>query len=162
MDAIKRLREETGAGIMDCKRALEDASGSIDGAHKLLRERGIARAEKRADREASQGLIHSYVHGGRIGALVEVNCETDFVARTDDFKQLVQEIAMQIASMDPKYVSREELPEGSDEDAHQAVLLDQDYIRDGRRTIKDLVQETIAKTGENIRISRFIRYELGR
>lgn len=161
MDAIKHLREETGAGIMDCKRALEDAGGDIDKARTLLRERGIARAERRSGREASQGLIHSYVHSGRVGALVEVNCETDFVARTDDFKQLVHEIALQVASMNPKYVARDDVPEGSDEDAKQTVLLEQDYIRDSRHTIRDLVQETIAKTGENIRIRRFIRFELG-
>lgn len=161
MDAIKRLREDTGAGIMDCKRALEDASGDVEQAKKLLRERGIARAEKRSGREAGQGLVHSYVHGGRVGALVEVNCETDFVARTEDFKRLVNEIAMQIASMNPKYVSREQMPQGSDEDPKLTVLLEQDYIRDSRRTIRDLIQETIAKTGENIRVNRFVRYELG-
>jgi elongation factor Ts len=159
MDNIKRLREDTGAGIMDCKRALEDASGDIEKAKGLLRERGIARAEGRAGRQAGQGLVHSYIHGGRVGALVEVNCETDFVARTEDFQQLVHEIAMQVASMNPRAVSREDLPEG--EEADGASLLDQPYIRDNHRTIRDLIQETIAKTGENIKVNRFVRFELG-
>ena len=161
MDAIKRLREETGAGVMDCKRALEDASGDVEKARSLLRERGIERAEKRSGREATQGLVHSYVHGGRIGVLVEVNCETDFVARTEDFKHLVHEIALQVASSNPTYVSREDIPDASSDTPKQSVLLEQEYIRDGRRTIRDLVQETIAKTGENIRVRRFVRFELG-
>jgi elongation factor Ts len=161
MDNIKRLREDTGAGIMDCKRALEDASGDLEKAKSLLRERGIARAEGRAGREASQGLVHSYVHGGRVGALVEVNCETDFVARTDDFKTLVHEIAMQVASMNPQAVSAEELDNAEGSDPKEAALLDQPYIRDNHKTIRDLVQETIAKTGENIRVHRFVRFELG-
>jgi len=161
MDDIKRLREDTGAGIMDCKRALEDAAGDLDKAKGLLRERGIARAEGRAGRQAGQGLIHSYIHGGRVGALVEVNCETDFVARTEDFQQLVHEIAMQVASMNPRVVSRDDLPEGEDASAAEAALLDQAYIRDNHRTIRDLIQETIAKTGENIRVNRFVRFELG-
>jgi elongation factor Ts len=162
MDAIKRLREETGAGVMDCKRALQDADGDLEQARRLLRERGIAKAERRTDREVEQGLIHCYVHGGRVGAMVEVNCETDFVARTDDFKQLVHEIALQVASMNPKYISREAMPEGSDEEPKQVALLEQDYIRDSRHTIRQLIQETIAKTGENIRVNRFTRFELGK
>jgi elongation factor Ts len=161
MDSIKRLREDTGAGIMDCKRALEDANGDLEKARGILRERGIARAEGRAGRQAGQGVIHSYVHGGRVGALVEVNCETDFVARTDDFQQLVHEIAMQVASMNPRVVSREDLPEGDAADPKEVALLEQPYIRDNHRTIRDLVQETIAKTGENIRVNRFVRFELG-
>lgn len=162
MDDIKRLREDTGAGIMDCKRALEDAAGDLERAKNLLRERGIAHAEGRAGRVAGQGLVHSYVHGGgRVGALVEVNCETDFVARTEDFQQLVHEIAMQVASMNPKVVSRDDLPPGEDGDASEVALLDQPYIRDNHRTIRDLVQETIAKTHENIRVNRFVRFELG-
>jgi elongation factor Ts len=161
MDSIKRLREDTGAGIMDCKRALEDAAGDLEKAKTLLRERGIARAEGRAGRQAGQGVVHSYVHAGRVGALVEVNCETDFVARTDDFQKLVHEIAMQVASMNPRVVAREDLPQGDDADPKEVALLEQPYIRDNHRTIRDLVQETIAKTGENIRVNRFVRYELG-
>ncbi|MGI8549744.1 MAG: translation elongation factor Ts [Dehalococcoidia bacterium] len=160
-DAIKRLREATGAGIMDSKRALEDAAGDMEKAKALLRERGIAKAEKRAGRDVGQGLVHGYIHAGRVGALVEVNCETDFVARTDDFKHLVHEIAMQVASMNPKYIAQEDMPEGADEDPKYVVLLNQDYIRESRKTIKDLIQETTAKTGEHIRVARFIRYELG-
>jgi elongation factor Ts len=161
MDDIKRLREETGAGIMDCKRALEDSSGDLDQAKAFLRERGIARAEGRAGRAASQGLIHSYVHAGRVGALVEVNCETDFVARTDDFQNLVHEIAMQVASMAPRVIAAEDIAPGDEQDPKEVALLDQPYIRDNHRTIRDLVQETIAKTGENIRVNRFTRFELG-
>jgi len=161
MDSIKQLREETGAGIMDCKRALEDAAGDIEHARGLLRERGIARAEGRSGRVASQGLVHSYVHSGRVGALVEVNCETDFVARTDDFKALVHEIAMQVASMSPAVVAREDLEPGDDRDPKEVALLEQAYIRDNHKTIRDLVQETIAKTSENIRVNRFVRFELG-
>jgi elongation factor Ts len=161
MDNIKQLREETGAGIMDCKKAIEDAGGDLEKAKGLLRERGIARAEGRSGREASQGLVHSYVHSGRVGALVEVNCETDFVARTDDFKNLVHEIAMQVASMNPAVVSSEELASDDPRDPKEVALLDQAYIRDNHKTIRDLVQETVAKTGENVRINRFVRYELG-
>jgi elongation factor Ts len=161
MDNIKRLREETGAGIMDCKRALEDSSGDLEKAKGLLRERGIARAEGRAGRTASQGLVHSYVHSDRVGALVEVNCETDFVARTEDFKTLVHEIAMQVASMNPEVVSADQLEEGGDRDPKEAALMEQAWIRDNHKTIRDLVQETIAKTGENIRVNRFVRFELG-
>lgn len=161
MDSIKQLREQTGAGIMDCKRALEDAAGDLDKAKDLLRERGIARAEGRSGREAGQGLVHSYVHSGRVGALVEVNCETDFVARTDDFKTLVHEIAMQVASMNPAVVSSDDLEPGDGRDPKEVALLEQAYIRDNHKTIRDLVQETIAKTGENIRVNRFIRFELG-
>jgi elongation factor Ts len=161
MDNIKQLREETGAGIMDCKRALEDSGGDVEKAKGLLRERGIARAEGRAGRLASQGLVHSYVHSGRVGALVEVNCETDFVARTDDFQALVHEIAMQVASMNPEVISRDDLEAGDARDPKDVALLDQAYIRDNHKTIRDLVQETIAKTGENIRVNRFVRFELG-
>jgi elongation factor Ts len=161
MDSIKQLREETGAGIMDCKRAIEDAGGDLEKAKGLLRERGIARAEGRSDRAASQGLVHSYVHSGRVGALVEVNCETDFVARTDDFKNLVHEIAMQVASMNPAVVSSDDLASDDPRDAKEVALLEQAYIRDSHKTIRDLVQETIAKTGENIRVNRFVRFELG-
>src|SRR5712692_8393957 len=146
---------------MDCKRALEDSTGDVDKAKGLLRQRGIARAEGRSGRSAGQGLIHSYVHGGRVGALIEVNCETDFVARTDDFQQLVHEIAMQVASMNPRVVAREDLQPGDEAEPKDVALLEQPYIRDNHRTIRDLVQETIAKTGENIHIGRFVRFELG-
>lgn len=154
-EQIKELRGLTGAGVMECKRALEEG-GSLDGAQKLLKEWGLATAEKKAGREASQGLIESYVHGGRIGALVEVNCETDFVARTDDFKTLAREIAMQVASMNPRRISSQEPGEDGD-----VPLLEQPYIRDAGKTIQDLINETIAKLRENIVVRRIARFELG-
>ena len=152
---IKELREKTGAGIMECKRALEEG-GSMDQAEKLLKEWGVASAAKRAGREASQGVIDSYVHAGRIGALIELNCETDFVARTDDFKTLAREIAMQVAATSPTRISAQE--ESADGDV---PLLDQPYIRDPNKTVQELVNETIAKTRENIVIRRIARFELG-
>src|SRR5579864_9424948 len=152
---IKELREKTGAGIMECKRALEEG-GSMDQAEKLLKEWGVASAAKRTGREASQGVIDSYVHAGRIGALIELNCETDFVARTDDFKTLAREIAMQVAATSPTRISAQE--ESADGDV---PLLDQPYIRDPNKTVQELVNETIAKTRENIVIRRIARFELG-
>lgn len=155
--AVKELREKTGAGVMDCKKALQEAGGNVEKATEALRQKGLARHSKLAGREVSQGLIESYIHtGGRIGALVEVNCETDFVARTPEFRTLAREVAMQVASMDPAEVGTLEGGEGS-----ANALLDQEYIRDPRKTIRDLVKEAIGKLGENIQISRFIRYEVG-
>lgn len=162
---IKDLREETGAGVMDAKRALEEAGGDRARAREVLREKGVAAAAKRSDRETSNGVVETYIHaGGRIGALVEVNCETDFVANTEDFRTLAHNIAMQIAAMDPKLISAEERAgkpeyEGSDE---EVCLLSQPFIRDSSRTIGELVQDTVAKTGENVRVRRFVRFELGR
>jgi elongation factor Ts len=158
---IKQLREETGAPVMDCKRALEESSGNMDGARQWLRSRGAAIAEKKAGRVASQGLVDSYIHGGgRIGVIVEVNCETDFVARSDDFKKLAHDIAMQIAATDPKYVGNEEdLPSELPDD--QIPLLKQPFIRDEKQTIQGLVHEAIGKLGENIVVRRFSRFELG-
>ena len=155
-EQIKELRELTGAGIMECKRAL-DEGGSLEGAQKLLKEWGLATAEKKAGREASQGLIESYIHGGRIGALVEVNCETDFVARTDDFKTLAREIAMQVAAMNPTPHQRP----GAIRAMATCPLLEQPYIRDAGKTIQELINETIAKLRENIVVRRFARFELG-
>ncbi|MPZ49953.1 MAG: translation elongation factor Ts [Dehalococcoidia bacterium] len=161
LDQIKDLRERSGAGVMDCKRALEAAAGDIDKAIAYLTEQGIASAEKRANRVTAQGLIDCYIHAGRIGAIVEVNCETDFVARTPDFQTLVHEIAMQVVAANPVVVAAEDLPEGAEGDPAQLVLLDQPYIRDPSKTIRMLVNETIGKTGENIQIKRFQRFELG-
>ncbi len=157
---IRRLREDTGAGIMDSKRALDDASGDFEKAKLLLRERGLASAAKKSGREANQGLVESYIHaGGRVGSLVEVNCETDFVARTEDFRALAREIAMQVAAMNPRRISSEDpAPDGAGD---EVPLLDQAYIRDQSKTIQDLITESIAKLGENIRVRRFSRYELG-
>jgi elongation factor Ts len=160
---IKDLREKTGAGVMDCKKALLEAEGNLEKAAEILNERGIALARKKAERIADQGVIEAYVHpGGRIGVLVEVNCETDFVARTNEFKELAHNLALQIAAMCPQFISPEEIKQDETEiDAKTACLLLQPYIKDPERTIQDIVTETIAKVGENIKVRRFIRFELG-
>ena len=189
---VKTLREMTGAGILDCKKALEETGGNLEEAVELLRKKGIAKAAKKAGRETKEGLIHAYIHaGGRVGVLLELNCETDFVARNDLFKELANEIALQIAAMKPKYVSREDVPrevvekegeiireaalaegkpphiaekiaEGRLEKFFKEVcLLEQPYIRDDKKTIEELIKEYIAKIGENIKVSRFCRYEIG-
>jgi elongation factor Ts len=146
-DDVKRLREETGAGVMDCKRALDEAKGNFEKAKGLIKERGLAKAKEKADRDAKEGLVEAYVHaGGRIGAMVELSSETDFVARNPDFKELAREIAMQVAAMDPKDVDQ---------------LLGQPYIRDASKTIGELVTTIAASTGENVRVKRFKRFELG-
>ena len=159
-EEIRQLRERTGAGIMDCKRALEDSGNDQTAAEKLLKERGLASVAKKAGREANQGLVDSYIHaGGRVGALVEVNCETDFVARTEDFRTLAHDIAMQVAAMNPSRISSDTpSPDGADGDV---PLLEQSFIKDPGRTIQDLVNETIAKLGENIVVRRFSRFQLG-
>lgn len=146
---------------MDCKRALEEAGGDLNKAKDILRNRGAALAEKKSGRAASQGMVDSYIHGGgRIGVLVEVNCETDFVARSDDFRQLVHDLAMQIAATDPKSIGNEEGAAPS-EDPNELPLLKQPFIRDEKRSIQDLVHEAIGKLGENIVVRRFTRYVLG-
>ena len=158
IDQIKALREETGAGVMDCRGALEEADGDMDAARELLREKGIATAAKRADRATGQGLIESYIHSGRIGVLVDLRCETDFVARTEPFKELAHDIAMQVASMQPAAISADQL-DGEDEDA--TALLDQPFIRDAGQTIADRINDVIASVGEKIEVARFVRYEVG-
>jgi elongation factor Ts len=189
---VKELREKTGAGMMDCKKALTEANGDMDKAIEILREKGLAAAAKKAGRVAAEGLVEAYIHaGGRIGVLVEVNCETDFVAKTEEFRSFVREIAMQIAAMNPKYVKRDEVPkeevekereilrtqalnEGKPEhivekmvegrlEKHfkEICLLEQPYIKDGDKTIEQLVKEMIARIGENIEVRRFVRFELG-
>jgi elongation factor Ts len=159
---IKALREKSGAGIMDCRSALMGCGGDIDKALEVLREKGLLKAQKKAERATSQGLVESYIHtAGRIGAMVEVNCETDFVARTDEYKELAHCLAMQVAALAPKYISEDEIKEGEEIDPREACLLSQPYIKDPTRTIKDVITEVIAKVGENIRVRRFIRYELG-
>src|SRR4030095_10989616 len=191
-DQVKQLRDRTGAGMMECKAALSEANGNMEEAVTLLRKRGLAQAAKRAGRATAQGLIGSYIHmGGRIGVLVEVNCESDFVARTEAFQNLVKEVAMHIAAADPKWVRREDVSseaiekeksiyraqmENSGKPANvldkivegklgsfysQFVLLDQPSIRDGSITVSQVVAQASAKTGENIQISRFIRYRMG-
>jgi elongation factor Ts len=190
-DAVKELRERTGAGMMDCKRALEESSGDVDAAVSLLRERGLAAAAKKAGREAREGLISSYIHtGGRVGVLIEVNCETDFVARTEQFQELVRRLAVQVAGLAPRWVDVDQIP-AEDLEAKRAelasdpaaaskpaeirdkivdgqlkkwfkevVLLEQPY-RDTEQSVRDLVTEAIAKVGENIQVKRFARYALG-
>jgi elongation factor Ts len=159
-ELIKELRERTSAGIMECKRAIDEAKGDLTAAEKLLKEWGLATAAKKAGREASQGLIDSYIHAGRIGAMVEVNCETDFVARTDDFKSFAREVAMQVAATNPTRISAEE-PSTNGSDESDKPLLEQDYIRDSSKTIQDLLNELIAKVRENVVIRRVARFELG-
>jgi len=191
-DQVKTLREKTGAGMMECKAALTETGGNMDEAVTVLRKRGLAQAAKRAGRNTSQGAVGSYIHmGGKIGVLVEVNCESDFVARTDGFQQLVKEIAMHVAAAEPKYVRREDVPsevleaekaiyraqfEGSGKPPQvvekivegkigsffsQSVLVDQPSVRDPNVTVGEMVSQAIAKTGENIAIARFARFKLG-
>jgi elongation factor Ts len=172
-EMVRALRDETGAGIMDSKRALEEAGGNVEKAKEVLRQQGLARAGKKSDRSALQGLIEPYIHGGgRIGALIEINCETDFVARTPDFQALAHDVAMQVAAIPPRYVSTDDVPEADvaglekefgskDEAFKQVVLLEQAFIKDAKKTIADVINEGIAKLGENIIIRRFSRFELG-
>jgi elongation factor Ts len=190
-DAVKELRERTGAGMMDCKNALVEAGGDVEKAVALLRERGLAAAAKRAGREAREGLVSSYIHtGGRVGVLIEVNCETDFVARTDEFQKLVRDLAMQVAGMAPLYVDIDRIPADEIEAKRQSLLADEalqkkpEHIRpqivdgqlkkwysevvlfeqpfrDEERSVRDLVTEAISTIGENIRVRRFTRYALG-
>jgi elongation factor Ts len=191
MDAVKELRERTGAGMMDCKKALEESAGDIDQAVALLRERGQAAAAKKAGREAREGLVSAYIHpGGRLGVLIEVNCETDFVARTDDFQKLVRDLAMQVAGLAAEYTTVDSIPtevteakraelmadettqkkpeniraqivEGQLRKWHQSVVLYEQPFRDTDLTVGQLVTDAIAKIGENIRVRRFERYQLG-
>lgn len=162
IEMIKELRSQCGAGVMECRNALLEVSGDVEKALQILKERGLLKAQKRADRVTTQGLVEAYIHtGGRIGALIEVNCETDFVARTDEFKELAHELAMQVAAVAPQYVSEEEIPEGADVEPQAACLLLQPYIRDPGKTVRDVIVETIARVGENIRVRRFARFELG-
>lgn len=189
---VKELREKTGAGMMDCKRALTETDGNIEKAIELLREKGLAAAAKKSGRIAAEGLVTSYIHmGGRIGVLVEINCETDFVAKTDKFQELTKNIAMQIAASKPEYLAKEDVPqevvekekeilkiqainEGKNEKFVDKIvegrigklykdlcLLEQPYIKDGDKTIAQLISSSVAEIGENIVIRRFVRFELG-
>lgn len=190
-EMVKQLREKTGAGMMECKKALTEANGDFEKAIEVLRKKGISAAEKRAGRAASEGIIGSYIHMDKIGVLVEVNCETDFVARTDDFRALVKDIAMHIAAANPRYLSREDVPaeviekekeiykeqikgkpehimdkivEGKLEKFYnENCLLEQIFVKDPeqKKTIKEIVTEAIAKMGENIVVKRFVRFQLG-
>lgn len=191
-ETVKELRERTGAGIMDCKKALQETNGDLEKAIIYLREQGIAAAAKKAGRATKDGLVEAYIHpGGKIGVLIEVNCETDFVAKTDDFKHLCRELAMQVAAANPEFLSREDVPEeriktekeiletqarneGKPEKVIEKIvtgrmnkfyeevcLFEQPYIRDADMTVRDLVNQYIAKLGENIVVRRFCRFQLG-
>jgi elongation factor Ts len=163
-DKIKTLREKSGAGIMDCRSALVGCDGDIGKALEILKAKGLLKAQKKAERTTGAGLVEAYIHtAGRIGALVEVNCETDFVARTDEFKELTHCLAMQVAAMNPQYINEKNIPKNKVKDvvANEVCLMLQPYIKDPTKTINDVITEIIAKTGENIKVSRFIRYELG-
>ena len=191
-DMVKQLRERTGAGMMDCKKVLTETEGNIDKAIDLLREKGLAAAAKKASRVASEGVVESYIHGaGRIGVLVEINCETDFVAKTDNFKTLARDVAMHIAASNPLYLKKEEVPEdvinherevlkaqalneGKPEKIvekmvdgriekyfKEVCLLEQPFVKDPDKTVSQMITESIAKIGENISIRRFVRYQLG-
>ena len=160
--SIKELREQCGGGIMECHNALLETDGDMEKALCILKERGFVKAAKKAERVTKQGLVEAYIHaGGRIGAMVELNCETDFVARTDEFKELAHNLAMQVAAMCPRFISEEEIPPGAEVEVETDCLLKQPYIKDPGVTIQDIIVATIAKVGENIRVSRFVRFELG-
>jgi elongation factor Ts len=161
-EMVKDLREKSGAGVMECKKALESCEGNLEKASSLLKEKGLAIAEKKATRTALKGIIEPYIHGGgRVGALVELNCETDFVARLPEFQELAHNIAMQVTAMNPKYLSVEAVPQGVEVKPEVDCLLSQPFIKDPTKNIQAVVTETIAKTGENIKVGRFVRYELG-
>jgi len=147
---------------MECRNALLETEGDMEKAIKVLKQRSLFKVEKKRNRSALQGLVEAYIHtGGRIGAMVEVNCETDFTARTDEFKELAHHLAMQVAAMPPQFISREEVPEGADIEAQTACLLLQPYIKNLDMTVQDIIDETIAKVSENIKVGKFARFELG-
>ena len=147
---------------MDCRKALLEAEGNTERALQIIKQQGLLRAKKKAERATNQGVVEAYIHaGGRIGAMVEVNCETDFVARTEEFKELAHHLAMQVAAMSPQFISEEELPEDSDTDPQTSCLLLQADIKDPSRTVQDIITETIAKVGETIKVSKLARFELG-
>ncbi len=161
-NSIKELRGQSGAGIMDCRKALLKAQGDIEGALEILKQQSLVKAEKKTKRATTEGTVDAYIHtGGRIGAMVELNCETDFVARTDEFKELAHNLAMQVAAMSPEFISKDDISEEADIDPQMVCLLLQSYIKDPEKRIQDIVTETIAKVGENIKISRFARFEIG-
>ena len=162
VEAIKALREETSAGIMDCKNALAESNGDLQKAAEILRAKGLLTASKKSSRETSEGIIDCYIHtGGRVAAVVELNCETDFVARTTEFKDLAHNLAMQVAAMSPTYLDSESVPISENVNPEESCLMEQSFIRDPSTTIRDLVNETVGKVGENIRVRRFQRFSLG-
>ena len=162
IEAVKELRNRTNVGIADCNKALLEAGGDIERAMEFLKQRGAAIAETKKDAAATEGIIEAYVHHTRrVGALVELNCETDFVARTPEFKELAHDLAMQIAATSPEFISSEEIPPKSETDPQVACLLSQPFIKDPTRPVQEIVAEAVAKVGENIRVRRFARFELG-
>ena len=162
VDLIRTLRERTGAGIMECKTSLEANQGDLDKAAEALRVQGFAQDAKRADRATDQGVVEAYVHtGGRVGAMVELGCETDFVARTPEFKELAHNIAMQVAAMSPDYVSESDIEDGDERPPAQVSLLLQPFIKDSSSSVAEVIQEIAAKLGENVRVIRFSRLALG-
>jgi elongation factor Ts len=162
---IKSLREETGCGVIDCKKALEESNGNRDKAKDLLRKRGLEMALKKSDREAKEGRVESYIHNGsKIGVIVEVNCETDFVGRSEDFIKFSKDLAMHIAAMSPRYIKKEDVPAdvlAKEPDVKQYCLLQQPFVKDASKSIQDYLNELVAKIGENIRVGRFVRYKVG-
>jgi len=162
VEVVKELRNRTNAGIGDCNKALLEVGGDIEKAIEFLKERGAAIAEKKKDLTATEGVIEAYIHHTkRIGALVEVNCETDFVARTHEFKELAHDLAMQIAAAAPKFLTSEEIPPEAETDPQTACLLSQPFIKEPEKTVQEVIRETITKVGENIKVRRFARFELG-
>jgi len=159
---VKELRNQSGAGIMQCRKALMESNGDTGKALEILKQQSLFKAAKKAERPTAEGLIEAYIHtAGRVGAMVELNCETDFVARTDEFKQLAHHMAMQVAAMNPKIITGEEDKTEIGDEPQNACLLLQADIKEPDKTIKEIITETIARTGENIKVSRFIRFELG-
>ncbi len=164
IELIKQLRAETGSGLADVKEALEVSKNDVEAARAYLRKKGAAKAEKRVAREANQGIIAHYVHTtNRVGVLVEVNCETDFVARNEDFQEFARNVALQVAALSPQYVSEEDMPKSTQEElkAEDVCLVLQPFFKDGSKTIGDMMKETSAKVGEAVKIRRFTRYEVG-
>ena len=162
VEQIRTLRGQTGAGIMECKQALQESQGDLEKATEALRLKGFAQASKRADRATNQGVVEAYVHtGGRVGAMVELACETDFVARTPEFKMLAHDIAMQVAAMAPSYLDEKDIEEGDDRPVAQISLLQQPFIKDNSSSVAEVVRELAAKVGENVRVLRFNRLALG-
>ena len=162
VESVRTLRDQTGAGIMDCKEALEKSGGDLEKAVLALREKGIAGVAKRVGRATNEGVIETYLHtGGRVGAMVELGCETDFVARTDEFQKLAHDIAMQVAAMGPVYVDQDEIVEGDARPPAEISLMQQSFIKNTSTSVGEMVKELAAKVGENIRVVRFTRLEVG-
>ena len=162
-EIIRDLRAKTGAGVMDCKKALEESDGDMSKAISLLKEWGISKVQKKSSRSANEGVVETYVHaGGRIGVILELNCETDFVARTPEFLNLAHDLALQIASMDPKSIDDEDSHDDTEDFDGETRLMQQDFVKDPTQTISDLITEAVSRIGENILVRRFTRYELGK